>query len=138
MAPTACGWQSPMLAVRLAVGITTLLLCAFAPPAVANAAAGLVAAYAFEESSGSTTADATGGGHTGTLSGATRSSSGKYGSAVSFDGVNDWVTVAHAADLNLAGGMTLEVWIRPTAAGGWRTAILKEAPSNLAYALYTS
>ena len=62
---------------------------------VSNAApTGLIAAYAFDEGTGTTTADATGTGHTGTLTGATWTAAGKNGNALSFDGVNDWVTVA--------------------------------------------
>ena len=40
------------------------------------------------------------------------------GGALSFDGVNDWVTVADAAALDLTNAMTLEAWVaraRPTA-----------------------
>src|SRR5439155_1515635 len=48
---------------------------------------GLVAAYAFGEGSGTTTADATGKGHTGTLlGGATFTASGKYGNGLSLNG----------------------------------------------------
>ena len=60
-----------------------------APPAPT----GLVAAYGFEETSGGTVADGSGNGRTGTISGATRSAAGKFGRALSFDGVNDLVTV---------------------------------------------
>ena len=52
---------------------------------------GLVAAYSFNEGTGTATADATGNGHTGTVSGATWNTAGKYGAALSFDGMNDWV-----------------------------------------------
>ena len=36
---------------------------------------------------------------------------------LSFDGINDWVTVADADSLDLTTGMTLEGWVRPTAVG---------------------
>ena len=55
--------------------------------------AGLVAAYSFNAGSGTSVADASGNGHTGTISGATWSTQGKFGNALSFNGVNDWVTV---------------------------------------------
>jgi glucose/arabinose dehydrogenase/PKD repeat protein len=98
--------------------------------------AGLVAAYSMNAGSGTTVADATGKGHTGTISGATWSAAGKNGGALSFDGVNDWVTIADANDLDLTTGMTLEAWVRPTLlAGQWRTLIFKEG-SPLAYTLY--
>ena len=47
---------------------------------------GLVAAYGFSEGSGSTTADASGNSNTGTISGATWTTSGRYGNALSFNG----------------------------------------------------
>ena len=52
---------------------------------------GLVGAYNFEEASGSTVVDASGKGNTGTISGASRITQGRFGKALSFDGVNDWV-----------------------------------------------
>jgi chitodextrinase len=99
---------------------------------------GLVAAYSFDQGSGTTAPDASGSGNTGTLTnGPTWSSAGKYGGAVSFDGVNDSVTVADSASLDLTSGMTLEAWVRP-ATTGWpyRTVLMKEQTGNLVYALY--
>ena len=99
--------------------------------------AGLVAAYAFEEASGASVTDSAGRGNTGTINGATRSASGKNGRALSFDGVNDFVSVPDATSLDLTTGMTLEAWVFPTAQGNSRrTAILKEAPASFVYALY--
>jgi PKD repeat protein/glucose/arabinose dehydrogenase len=100
--------------------------------------AGLVAAYGFEEGTGTTVADLSGGGNTGTISGAAWTTGGRYGKALSFDGVNDWVTVPDSNSLDLTAGMTLSAWVRPDALGDWRTAILKERPGDLAYALYPS
>ena len=100
---------------------------------------GLVAAYGFDEASGLTATDRSPNGNTGTISGATRALAGRFGGALSFDGVNDWVTVADAASLDLTTGMTLEAWVRPSAAGtAWRTVLLKEQPGNLVYALYSN
>ncbi|MGH8510415.1 MAG: LamG-like jellyroll fold domain-containing protein, partial [Gammaproteobacteria bacterium] len=88
---------------------------------------GLVAAYNFEEASGATVVDASGKGNQGTLSGATRITQGKFGNALSFDGVNDWVTVNDTASLDLTTGMTLEAWVYPTeVTSGWRTVVHKE------------
>ena len=88
--------------------------------------------------SGTTLVDRSGRGHTGTISGATWSTQGKFGGALSFDGVNDWVTIGDTAALDLTTGMTLEAWVAPSTLSGWRTALLKERPGGLAYALYTS
>ena len=104
---------------------------------VSPVASNLVGAWGFDETSGTTTADASGRGNTGTLSGPTRNTGGRFGGALSFDGINDWVTVPDADSLDLTSGMTLEAWVRPTAIGsGWRTVLLKEQPGDLIYALY--
>ncbi len=102
--------------------------------------AGLVAAYAFNEGTGTTVADATGRGHTGTFVGATWTPSGRYGAALVFNGTNARVTVPDAADLDLTTGVTLEAWVYPTAAGGgaWRTVITKDNAANISYLLYAN
>ena len=60
---------------------------------------GLVAAYNFEEASGGTVVDASGQGNHGTLSEAATQVSKRqvFGNALSFDGVNDWVTINDSA-----------------------------------------
>ena len=73
---------------------------------VNNTSLGLVAAYGFNEGTGTTLLDQTGTGHTGTIAGPTWTAQGKFGSALTFDGVNDWVTVNDANDLDFTTGMT--------------------------------
>src|SRR5258707_6852059 len=107
------------------------------PPTRASAQAGLVAAYGFNEASGTTTADVSGNNNAGTLGGGvTRTASGKFGSALVFSG--SYVTVPHAASLNLTTGMTLEAWVYPTASGQWATAVMKEQPGEFVYSLYAT
>ncbi len=77
---------------------------------------GLVAAYGFDQTTGTTLTDVSGLSNHGSVSGATWTTSGRYGSALSFDGVNDLVSVADAASLDLTNAMTVEAWVRPTAA----------------------
>lgn len=99
----------------------------------------LVAAYDFGEAGGATVSDVSANGNDGTISGATRTAAGRYGGALSFDGVNDWVTVPDVNSLHLTTGMTLEAWVRPTAAStDWTAVLLKERPGGLAYALYAA
>jgi hypothetical protein len=98
-----------------------------------------VAAYNFDAGSGTTLADVTGKGHTGTLTGPTWSTAGRTGAALSFDGVNDSVRINDADDIDLTTGMTLEAWVRPTALGNaWRTVLFKEQSGHMTYALYAS
>jgi hypothetical protein len=100
---------------------------------------GLVLALGFNEGTGTTASDASGLGHTGTLSNATWTASGRYGSALSFNGTSSWVTVADAAPLDLTTAMTLSAWVRPTSVtGDYRTVILKERTPSLAYSLYAN
>jgi Concanavalin A-like lectin/glucanases superfamily/Domain of unknown function (DUF1929)/Bacterial Ig domain len=99
---------------------------------------GLVGAYGFNEATGVQTHDSSGQGNTGTIAGATWTPNGKYGAALSFNGSSAWVTIADANSLDLTTGMTLEAWVNPSAGSGWRSVILKEDTSGLAYALYSA
>ena len=105
-----------------------------------SSTAGLVAAYGFNEGTGSTVNDGSGNGNQGTIANATWSTAGKYGGALLFNGTNAAVAIPDAASLHLTTGMTLEAWVQPTAAQGtvWRTIMLKERPGGLSYALYAN
>jgi glucose/arabinose dehydrogenase/chitodextrinase len=103
--------------------------------ATTAAATGLVAAYSFNEGTGTSVADASGNGNTGTINGATWVVAGKYGAALSFDGTNDLVVINHSSSLSFSTGMTLEAWVLPTAAqSGWRTLIQKEVDAFFLHA----
>ena len=119
-------------AVALACGITAAEAAAAAP--------GLVAAYGFNEGSGTIAADASGTGNTGSTSATTWTAAGRYGGALSFNGTSSSVAVNDSASLDLTTGMTLEAWVNPTALGAtnWRTAVAKQTASGLAYALYAN
>jgi hypothetical protein len=84
---------------------------------------GLVAAYGFNEGSGTTVIDASGNGNTGTISGASWVTSGKYGTALSFNGTNNWVTIPDNASLDLTTGMTVEAWVNPNSLSGRRQSL---------------
>jgi fibronectin type 3 domain-containing protein len=87
---------------------------------------GLVAAYPFDEGTGTTVYDASGNGNNGTISNATWSTAGKYGDALVFNGTNALVTIPDAASLHLTTGMTLEAWVDPsTVTSAWRDVIYK-------------
>jgi fibronectin type 3 domain-containing protein len=103
-----------------------------------TAAAGLVGAWAFDEGTGTTTADQSGRGNTGALANATWITAGKFNNGLSFNGTNAWVSVPDSASLDLTTGMTLEAWVRPAVTGAWRTAVMKEQSGNLVYGLYAN
>jgi glucose/arabinose dehydrogenase len=98
---------------------------------------GPVAAWSFDQGSGGTAPDATGHGHTGTLSGGVAwTGAGRHGGALTFDGVTGMVNVADATDLRLSSHFTLEAWVRPSTVTGRRTVVFKDRSGGLAYALY--
>jgi concanavalin A-like lectin/glucanase superfamily protein/Big-like domain-containing protein len=93
---------------------------------------GLVAAFAFNENSGTTAADLSGNSNTASISGATWTSQGKFGNALTFDGVNNVVTVNDSSSLWLSNGMTLEVWVYPVnSLAGWKSVVRKEGDAYL-------
>jgi hypothetical protein len=89
---------------------------------------GLVGAWAFNEGAGPTAADFSGSGNLGTLvGGATWSTQGRYGGALSFNGSTGLVQIADSASLDLTTAMTLSAWIMPTASqSGWRTILQRQ------------
>jgi fibronectin type 3 domain-containing protein len=105
-----------------------------APPA------GLVAAYGMDAGSGTTLVDQSGNGNNGTISNATWSASGKFGSALSFNGTNASVTIPDSNSLDATTGLTIEGWVKPTTSGGgaFRTMAVKETSGNLVYGLYVN
>ena len=101
---------------------------------------GLVGAWALNEGAGAMASDASGSGNHGTVAGAgaTWTASGKYGSALSFDGSSGNVTVPSAPSLSFNSSYTLEAWVRPTALSGYQTVLIKETTGGCAYWLQTS
>jgi chitodextrinase len=100
---------------------------------------GLVAAYSFDEGAGTTVADASGNGNVGTITNATWSTAGKFGSALSFNGSTSWVTVSDSPSLDLSSAVTIEAWVRPHALGKiYRTVVVKQQSAQLIYALYAN
>jgi len=94
---------------------------------MSQAQSGLVAAWNFNEGTGKTVADASGNNNTGTISGATWSTLGRYGNALSFNGTSNLVVVNSSASLNVTTAMTLSAWVFPTATqSGWRTIMQRE------------
>lgn len=97
----------------------------------------LVLALGFNEEGGATAVDSSPLHYDGTIREAVRvASQPGFGSALSFDGVNDWVTVGDKRFLRLTTAMTLEAWVYPTGNEGWTTVVMKERPAGLSYSLY--
>ena len=94
----------------LAVAVALLALLGAAPAWADPPPPGLVAAYAFDETSGTTAVDASGNGRTGVVVGATWAT-GRYGGALSFDGSDDYVGLP-ALGTFYNSAFTLEAWVQ--------------------------
>ena len=81
-----------------------------ASTSLCDAPTGAVAAYSFDEGSGSVLNDASGNGHNGTINGATWTS-GRYGGGLSFNGSGASVDLG-ALGTFYQGGFTLEAWVQ--------------------------
>jgi hypothetical protein len=100
---------------------------------------GLVAAYGFDEPSGTRVLDVSGQANHGSLTNVTRTSEGRFGSALSFNGRNSMVTVPANPALDLTSGMTLAAWVYPDSQQTrFQSIITKERPGGLTYALHGS
>jgi hypothetical protein len=114
--------------LRRAFVLSTMVVAVLALSAAGGGAApaGLVAAYAFDEGTGTTVADASGTGNGGTVTNTTWTNSGRYGNALRFNGSSARVNVANSASLQLSSAMTLEAWVNPaTVNNAWRDVIYK-------------
>ena len=96
------------------------------PASPTSTPSGLVAAFGFNEGSGTSVADASGNGNSGAIIGALRTA-GKYSGGLSFNGVDNVVVVDSSPSLNFVSEMTLEAWIYPTATMvNWHAILRKE------------
>lgn len=91
---------------------------------------GLVAAYSFNEGSGTTVADLSGNGNSGTLTNAAWTTSGKYGNALVFNGSSSLVTIQDSASLHLTTAMTLEAWVDPSSVTNEWTDVIYKGNDN--------
>jgi hypothetical protein len=122
---------------RIAVALVALLGIVGGASSVADGAGpGLVAAYGFDTAS-SSASDSSGNANHGSVSGSSWTSGGRYGGALSFDGVNDWVTIPHSPSLNASNAITFEAWVKPASTRSWQTVALKESSPGHVYALYS-
>jgi concanavalin A-like lectin/glucanase superfamily protein/fibronectin type III domain protein len=102
-------------------------------------AAGLAAAYSFDEGAGSAAGDSSANANRGVIEGATWTADGKFGGALAFDGSDDMVSVADADSLDFTNGMTIGAWVKAKSPTGWQTVVTKEEGSKeQVYGLWAS
>src|SRR5678815_2327642 len=103
-----CG-SLPLIAAVCAIG----MVC-WSPASAKAQTSNLVAAYSFNEGTGSSVTDASGNGNNGTVTSTTWTNAGKYSSALVFNGTSARVTINSSPSLQLSTGMTLEAWVNPS------------------------
>jgi hypothetical protein len=96
---------------------------------------GPVAAWSFDEGTGTSVGDLSGEGHTATIEGAEWTTHGRYGDALQFNGTSSCVSIGDAADLRLGEEFTLESWVRPEGELKHDPVVFKEGSGHLNYAL---
>ena len=75
---------------------------------------GLVAYWSFDEGKGNIVEDVSGSGNNGTIHGATWITEGKFGSALSFDGKDDYIDCGNDPSLSMkTNNFTVEAWVKP-------------------------
>jgi glucose/arabinose dehydrogenase/chitodextrinase len=93
---------------------------------VTTSSNGPVAAWAFNEGSGTTSADTTGHSNTATLVNGPTWVAGKHGTGLSFDGTNDYLSLANSSTLDISGAnLSLSMWISPGSVSGDSTVLGK-------------
>jgi hypothetical protein len=101
-----------ILSLIVIVGLCLSIMLMF-PPRASSAVSGPVGYWKFDEGFGATASDNSGNGNTGTLNGPTWVE-GVSGSALSFDGVDDYVSVPTSSSIAVQGTqVSLECWIKP-------------------------
>jgi len=100
--------------IMLTLLLVSMLTLAFSTqPAVSEG--GLVGYWKFDEGSGTAAIDSSGNDNTGTLINEPVWADGKYGKALSFDGVDDHVQVPQSSSLDVTDQITVETWVYPRA-----------------------
>ena len=80
---------------------------------------GLVGYWKLDETSGTSAADSSGGGNTGTLTnGPVWATGGRDSGALTFDGVDDYVNLGTSTSLAGGAAVTVSAWVKPTGSNG--------------------
>ncbi len=86
----------------------------------------LVAGYGFDEGAGGTAGDASGHGLIGSLVSGPTWVAGRYGTALNFNGTDQYVNLANPTALRLTGSMTISGWINSSAFPGDDAAVVSK------------
>ena len=100
-----------------------------------GSSSGAVAYWSFDDASGTIASDSSGNGNNGTLINGPVWTAGKFGGALTLDGINDYVNVGNPASLRIVGNLSICGWVYPKR-GGFIMA--KSNGGNRDYGIYYS
>ena len=118
--------------INIWVLVATIVLAVMPAGVHAQSDDGLVAEWHFDEGSGSVLKDSSGNGNDGVIHGATWTE-GNFGSALEFDGVDDYVEVPDSPSLDITDVITVELWVNPTTLGDWDLMVHKINAYGIGY-----
>lgn len=102
------------------ISFAVLLSLLLAAPVQADITSNLVGWWRLDEGTGTNAADSGSGGNAGTLTDGPTWGAGKVGPySVTFDGSNDYISVTHAASIDMTTVMTIAAWIKTSTADRW-------------------
>jgi hypothetical protein len=89
----------------------------------------LALAYSMDQGSGTVLSDQSGNSNNGVLMNGTAWTTGKYGNGLSFDAINDYVSIANSPSLDLSGNsLTIEFWANVQSGGSTPDYAIIEKP----------
>ena len=91
--------------------LALLFICLTARSVFADSVSGQIGYWSFDEGAGTTTTDLSGHENIGTLVNGTGWSSGKFGFGLVFNGVDQYVEIAHTDALNVTKELSVSAWI---------------------------
>jgi hypothetical protein len=111
--------RAPIRTTAAVLALSALGLWGVASTRAGAASGDSLVAYGFDESSGSSVADASGNGRTGAVTTATWSASGRYGAALTFDGSGSRVSTV--ATMAIGSAFSFTAWVFNPSASGYET-----------------
>ncbi len=127
------GRRMPIFA-RINPGVVFLLIAlVFLLPSPLAAQTGPVAHWQFNEGSGTIAGDSSGNGNFGMLVNGPVWTTGIEGTALRFDGVDDYVEVGNSASLNPAAELSLAVWVNASSFSSTQLLVSKYGAGGIQY-----
>ncbi|MEM2987857.1 MAG: LamG domain-containing protein, partial [Candidatus Bathyarchaeia archaeon] len=108
-----------LIAIVLTFGIIDV------QPVAAVSNTGLVGYWSFNEGKGTTATDFSGNGNKGSLVNGPTWVKGRYGKALKFDGVDDYVQVPDSASLSPTSALSVFAWVKPEAVNDYKAIVAK-------------